>query len=89
MPSHVFANRYRASGRSSKLIPAISSNPLQERKEIMFNIIRKIFLVVIFVRVLAVLANASSGPAKTIAILGIVVLGVRELFSRNTDKSND
>ena len=55
----------------------------------MFNIIRKIILVVILVRVLAVLANATSGPAKTIAILGIAVLGVRELLSRNADKSND
>lgn len=55
----------------------------------MFKIIRKIILVAILVRVLAVLANVTPGPAKTIAIVCIVVLGVRELLSRNTDKSNE
>lgn len=51
----------------------------------MFKIIKKIIFVVILVRILGILANVTPGPAKTIAILGIVVLGVREVFSKNAD----
>ena len=55
----------------------------------MFNIIRKIVLIVILVRVVAILAGATPGPARTIAILGIVVLGAREVFSKNSDSGNE
>lgn len=55
----------------------------------MFNIVKKIILVVILLRVIAVLAGATPGPARTIAIIGIVALGAREVFAKNTDKRKE
>lgn len=51
----------------------------------MFKIIKKIVLVVILMRVLAVLAGATSGIARTIAIIGILFCGIRAVFSNDTD----
>lgn len=50
----------------------------------MLNIIKKIILVVILLRVLAVLANATTGLAKTIAIIGILICGIRAVFSKDS-----
>ena len=61
-------------------------NSIQE-EEIMFNIIKKIVLVVILARVLSVLAGATPGPARSIAIIGILFCGIRRVFSK--DSSDD
>lgn len=50
----------------------------------MFNIIKKIVLVVILARVLSILAGATPGPARTIAIIGIVICGARAVFSKDS-----
>lgn len=51
----------------------------------MFNIIKKIVLVVILARVLSILVSATPpGPARTIAIIGIVICGARAVFSRDS-----
>ena len=51
----------------------------------MFKIIKKIVLVVILMRVLAVIAGATTGIARTIAIIGILFCGFRAMFSKDTD----
>lgn len=53
----------------------------------MFNIIKKIVLVVILARVFSVLASAAPGPARSIAIIGILFCGIRTVFSK--DSSDD
>ena len=45
---------------------------------------KKILLVVILARVLAIVDGATPGLARTIAIIGLLVLGIRSVFSRDT-----
>lgn len=56
-----------------------------QEDRVMFKIIKKIVLVVILMRVLAVLAGATPGIARTIAIIGILFCGIRVVFSKDTD----
>lgn len=59
------------------------NNSIQE-EEIMLNIIKKIVLVVILARVLSVLAGATPGPARSIAIIGILICGMRAVFAKDS-----
>ena len=51
----------------------------------MFKIIRKVFLAVVLLRLLAIGNNLPAGPVKLIFIIGILILGVRTLFAKTTD----
>ena len=51
----------------------------------MFKIIRKIFFVLVILRIIAMAANVADGPMKAMLILGLLVLGGRMVFAKDTD----
>lgn len=54
----------------------------------MFKIIQKVFFALVIMRLLAIGNNLPSGPVKLIFILGLLILGVRTIFAKNTDGDN-
>ena len=51
----------------------------------MLNVIRKVFFALVIMRLLVIGKDLPSGPVKGIFIIGMLVLGVRMLFSKETD----
>ena len=50
----------------------------------MFKVISKIFFALVILRVIAAM-NRFDGPFKYIAIIALLVLGIRTVFAKNTD----
>ena len=55
----------------------------------MLNIIRKIFFAVILLRVIAMVAEVAHGPLKAIGIIALLFCGIRMVFSKETDGSEE
>ena len=51
----------------------------------MFKIIKKVFFVLVIMRLLSMGANLPNGPLKGIFIIAMLVLGVRTVFAKDTD----
>ena len=54
----------------------------------MFKVISKVFFALVILRVIAAM-NRFDGPLKYIAIIALLVLGIRTLFGKRTDPDDD
>lgn len=51
----------------------------------MFNIIRKVFIIVVLLRVLVMVADVAHGPVRIITIFCLIICGIRFIFSKESD----
>lgn len=51
----------------------------------MFNILKKIIIAILLLRILAMIANVMHGPMRAIVVVALLFCGIRFVFSKDTD----